>query len=288
MDSAQSRVLVLDESLRGNVIAVGGFIVTADRMTDVVTAWRALKRDVFEIDPSLELKYTMVDRHPARIALDAAGWNQARRVPAMLNAVAAMDVAVLVDVLVDVRTDVRVDQLYLDALGWCVRRAANHVGTDVDGPHWVIADMPPQAGELDAEGVSDRLRELHAHVGTAAFDHYQRLYHQPQPLGPGREGPPLRELGFAPTLLAAHARHADLLQVADVVVGTVRDLVSRCVADADARGRLPMASWREENFRIIGGRLRRGPRVIGYGFDVFPPDGPGVPAIRDRVERLCW
>jgi hypothetical protein len=257
VDSSRSRVLVLDESLRRNVIAVGGYIVTADRLTELVRAWRALKRDVFGIDPRAELKYTLDERHPTRALLDAAGWTQARRVPVMLETIAAMDVLVLVDVLVDLREDERPDQFYLDALGWCVRRAANEVDGDTDGPHWVIADMPPQAGELDAERVSDRLRAMHEHVGTAAFDHYQRLYLEQQPLGWGR-GQPLRELGFAPTLLAAHARHSDLIQVADVVVGTVRDFVSRCVAGADRLGRLPAEGWREENLRIIAGRFRRG------------------------------
>jgi hypothetical protein len=289
MDASRSRVLVLDESLRGNVIAVGGYITTAYRLTPIVRAWRALKREVFGIDPRMELKYTMDDRHATRVALDAAGWNHARRVPAMLDVVAAMDIIIVVDVLVDIRTGVRPDQFYLDALGWCVRREANDVGADVDGPHWAIVDMPPQSGELDAVGVSDRLRSMHQHVGTAAFDFYQRLFLEPQRFGWGQPaGRPLRDLGFAPTLVAAHARHSDLLQVADVVVGTVRDFVSRCIAGADPLGRLPAEGWREDNVRRIGSKFRRGAgRVCGYGFDAFPPEANGVPEIRARLETLC-
>jgi hypothetical protein len=288
VDSSRSRVLVLDESLRRNVIAVGGYIVAADRLPDVVHAWRALKSDVFGIDPRFELKYTMDEAHPARRHLDGAGWIQSQRVPAMLDAIAAMDLLLIVDVLVDVRTDVRPDQLYLDALGWCLRRAANEAGGDTEGPHWVIADMPPQAGELDAEGVSDRLRAMHEHVGTAAFDHYQRLYLEPQPLGWFRQGQPLREIGFAPTLLAAHARHSDLLQVADVVAGTARDFVSTCIAGVERVGQLQAEGYCEENVRRIGAKFRRGQgRVMGYGFGLFPPDGVGVPATRERFEGLC-
>jgi hypothetical protein len=76
-------VLVLDESLGANVIAVGGYIVMADRLTDVVRVWRTLKRDVFGLDPRAELKYTMEPQHPARPHerqrgyRDAGGWTAA-------------------------------------------------------------------------------------------------------------------------------------------------------------------------------------------------------------------
>ncbi len=130
---------------------------------------------------------------------------------------------------------------------------------------------------------------MHEHVGTAAFDHYQRLYLEPQDFGWGRPpGEPLRELGFAPTLVAAHARHSDLLQIADVVVGSVRDLVSTCISSVEAEETLPDEGYCDANVRRIGARFRRGyDRVLGYGFDVFPPDGTGVPAIRQRFEGLC-
>lgn len=292
MDSSRSRVLVLDESLRGNVIAVGGYVVTADRLGEIVETWRALKRETLGIDPTMELKYTMPDHHPTRRLLDGTSWNHSRRVPAMLDVIAGLDVRLLVDVLVDVRAEKRPEQWYLDGLGWCLRRQANEVDDDVDGPHWAIVDMPPQAGELDAAGVSERLREMHEHVGTAAFDHYQRLYLEPEDFGWGRVAQPLRAFGFAPTLVAAHARHCDLLQIADIVVGSASDFVSNCIRAVNAGmliGSLPAEGWREENMRRIGPKFRRGPaQVCGYGFDVFPPHATGVAEVRERFEALCW
>jgi hypothetical protein len=294
VDSSRSRVLVLDESLRRNVIAVAGYVATANRLVEIADSWRSLKSETFGVDPSLELKYTIEKGHSSRGPLDAAGWTQAERVPAMLDRIAGMGVLVLADVLVDVRLDIRPEQLYLDGLKWCLRRVANEVGSDTDGPHWAIVDMPPQAGELDAEGVSDRLRRLHEHVGTAAFDLYRRLWLQPEGFGPagfgflGTQGPPLRDLGFAPTLVAAHARHSDLLQIADVVAGCVRDFVSRCIEGAQERDELPPPGYPEDNIERIGRSFRRGyRRVCGYGFDVFPPGAPARDAIRQRLEDVC-
>jgi hypothetical protein len=293
MDSSRSRVLVLDESRHGNVLAVGGYVATADRLIEIADSWRSLKSETFGVDPELELKYTMEESHLSRAPLDDAGWNHARRVPAMLNRIAELGVLVLADVLVDVRPEIRPEQQYLDGLKWCLRRAAHEVGYDTDGPHWAIVDMPLQAGELDAEGVSVRLRRMHEHRGTAAFDLYEDLWSRRESFGPGGFeflgpwAPPLRELGFAPTLVAAHARHADVLQIADVLVGCLRDFVSRCVEEAHEKGRLPPHGYQEENLRRIAPSLRRGARVCGYGFDVFPPSAPGREEVRQRVEEIC-
>jgi hypothetical protein len=236
----------------------------------------------------------MEKSHPSRAPLDTAGWIQSQRVPVMLDRIAELGVLVLADVLVDIRPEIQPEQLYLDGLKWCLRRVANEVGRDTDGPHWAIVDMPPQAGELDAEGVSSRLRRMHEHVGTAAFDLYGRLWLQPEGFGPGGfeflgpQARPLRELGFMPTLVAAHARHSDLLQIADVVVGCLRDFVCRCVEGADETDRLPPTGYQEANLGRIGGSFRRGDqRVCGYGFDVFPPSAPAREAIRQRVEEIC-
>lgn len=289
VDSSKSRVLVLDESLRGNVIVVGGYITTADLLQTQADTWQHLKTEVFGLAPDSELKYTLDKDHPSRPVLDRAGWNQARRVPAMLECIGEMDVLVLADALVDIPDEVRPEQFYLDALSWCLRRTANEVSEDIEGPHWAVADMPPQAGELDAGGVSNRLRELHRNVGTAAFDRYQELYREPEEFGEGwAPGTPLRQLGFAPTLHAAHARHADHLQIADAIVGCIRDFVYYNFAEAGPDGILPAPGYQEANLRMLGPRFRRGPkRVVGFGFDVFPPDAPPSLPLRKRVDEIC-
>jgi hypothetical protein len=43
--------------------------------------------DTFPIDPGLELKYAIPRGHPCREPIDKAGWSQAERVPAMLDAI---------------------------------------------------------------------------------------------------------------------------------------------------------------------------------------------------------
>jgi hypothetical protein len=120
-----------------------------------------------------------------------------------------------------------VKDLYVHALGWCIRRAANHVQFDLGGPagpHTVLVDMPNPARGVVPQDQTGLLRTLKDSLGTAAFALYQDRYLNPAVFPSGAVGSPLVELRFRPELHASHARHSDLLQIADLVAGCVREL----------------------------------------------------------------
>jgi hypothetical protein len=90
-------------------------------------------------------------------------------------------------------------------------------------------------------------------------------------------------LGFQPELHAAHAKHSDLLQVADLVAGCVSDLCAFRLQHGPA----DVSTWRENHFQLIAGQFRRHANggVIGFGLDAFDPDGAD-PELREYLESL--
>lgn len=282
-----SFVLHLDESIPDDarLIVTAGFITSAERLVEIADVWREFKRDRFGIDPALELKYSLSESHPARDPLDESGWTQAARVPAMLETIRDLDVVLIADVVHPVVEELDVRALYLDGFGWCVRRHMNHVGYEA-GPHWVVTDYPPRPSDTPA--MSERLQELYRFVGTAPFDHYERLYWEPEVLASGGEMPALRHRGFAPGLVAGHARHSELLQIADVIAGCIRDFTHYNLMNAGPNGELPQPTWRDENLAIIAPCFRHAPggSVRGWGFDVFPDSHPAREALLARLDEM--
>lgn len=283
-------VLVLDESQRGDVLAIGGFLAPARELSRLVDEWRELKQEQLGIDPSSEVKFTMPEEHPTRQVLDGRGITRKDLCPILLQGVRDMGILLLADVVFPVLDNLLPWALYVDALKWCIRRFANHVEMDVrgsaEGPHWVLVDMPPSPGEIDQ--MPPRLQDLYKYRGTAPFDGYQRLYWEPEDFGSGRRGTPLRDLDFGPTLVAAHARHSDLLQIADAVAGCVAEFCEYNLRKLGASGQLPSPTYREKNLAVIAGAFRRGPKgVKGYGFDFFPEAYLGQRSIVERLEELA-
>lgn len=281
----------IDESYRepdGQVIVVGGFFASAQDAQNISDTWRDLKEKIFGVDPALELKYTISPAHPARGPLDEAGWPQARRVPKMLEAISAMNIVMLTDAVRPLTRDMNFKPMYLEGFEWVLDRLSKDAEPPqgVEGKHMVIIDMPPQLGDNDLANVSHRIKERHEYKASASFDRYLYRYANPPDYGKGLQ--PLRDVDFHPELLASHAKHSDLLQVADVVVGTTRDFVDWHLNNAVPGGKLQMPGpadrWRETNFQIIAPKLRRSPsgQVRGYGFDIFPRNSNEIPA-RDAV-----
>lgn len=283
-----SFVCHLDESVPddASLIAIAGFMSDAARLQELAERWRVLRTEVFQIDPEAELKYTLHENHPTRNALDENGWNQAERVPAMLKAVRDLDLTIIGDVVHPVKDGLSPRALYLDGFSWCIRRHMNDVGY-AQGPHWVVIDYPPEPGDL--EGASNRIKELYASVGTAAFDRYKKLYWEDEEMAGGDPAAALRERGFIPELVAAHAKHSDLLQIADVIAGCFRDFTQYNLVNSADDGELPQPTWRDDNLAIIAPDIRRSPTgsVKGWGFDLFPDDHPARNPIVERVDELA-
>jgi hypothetical protein len=239
-----------------------------------------------------ELKYAIDDDHPSRARLDAAGWSRDKRLPFLLEWIATQPVILVADTVHDWRDGdtAQVKDLYVHALGWCIRRAANHVEIDLGGPagpHTVLVDMPNPALGIDLQDQTGLLRTLEDSPGKAAFKLYQDRYLNPESFPSGGVGSPLVELGFQSELHASHARHSDLLQIADLVAGCVRELFGRYLSSSVDEGSTFQGGWREENFLRIAGAFRRNAQgeVLRNGLDVFSPEHP-VPGLGDYLRTL--
>jgi hypothetical protein len=95
-------------------------------------------------------------------------------------------------------------------------------------------------------------------------------------------------LGFHSELRASHARHSDLLQIADVVAGCVNDFCEFNLQAYSNVGALPSPDYQESNLLLIAERFRmsREGVVTGYGFDVFPDDDAAAELLLRHVEGL--
>lgn len=270
------------------MLTVGGFIARVDDLVEIESSWRALKTDQFGIASDDELKFTFPEGHPTRATLDEAGYSHQYRVPWMLHTIGQMQLEMLANTQVDYRRNAAPRDSYLDSLKWCVRRFANHVPKG-SGTHWVLVDMPSPPAAMEERELSDRLRDLHERLGTAPFDVYRRLYFEEENFGAGRQpGRPLRELGFALTVVAAHAKHSDILQIADAIAGCVREFCVFNLKNATAMGELPEPDYQEANLSRLAPKFRRDylGRVLGIGFDIFPPRHPACAAIKQRFVDL--
>jgi hypothetical protein len=282
---------LLDESWTGKVITVGGFLAADDDLLALAQGWREMKIQM-SLTAQDELKYAIDDDHPSRPRLDAAGWLRAERLPVLLEWVATQPVLLIADTVHDWRDGdtAQVQHLYVHALGWCIRRAANHVQFDLggpDGPHTVLVDMPNPAHGIVPEDQTGLLRTLKDSLGTAAFALYQDRYLNPESFPSGATGSPLVELGFRPELHASHARHSDLLQIADLVAGSVRELSAWYLNSGVDEGGAFQGGWREENFLRIADAFRSNAQgeVLRIGLDVFSPEHPAT-GLSDYLERL--
>ncbi len=290
-DGRSPLTVVLDESWTGKVITVGGFLAADDDLLALAQGWRELKVRM-ELTAQDELKYAIDDDHPSRQRLDAAGWRRAERLPVLLEWAATQPVLLIADTVHDWRDGdtAQVKDLYVHVLGWCIRRAANHVEFDLGdraGPHTVLVDMPNPVHGVVTQDQTGLLRTLRDSLATAAFALYQDRYLNPESFPSGATGSPLVELGFRPELHASHARHSDLLQIADLVAGCVRELCAGYLNSGVDEGDAFQGRWREENFLRIAGAFRSNARgeVLRNGLDVFSPEHPAT-GLSDYLERL--
>lgn len=64
-------------------------------------------------------------------------------------------------------------------------------------------------------------------------------------------------------LAGAHAKHSDLLQIADVVAGCVAEFCEYNFGGSSAWGKLPERAYPDDDLGIIASSFRRGARTRG-------------------------
>lgn len=219
----------VDESERGNILAVGGILVAVDEVPGIVEGWHSVKTRL-GLDPSAEIKWNLRQGHPTRSALEG-GHRTTKELSQMAIEFIAQQSALIsiVAVMFDTRNlswwrkwwgGASARDFYCEGLKYLLQRVAEECV--VQKPTWcmVVCDKPELGRKPFAYG-SIRRGPL------AAEEAYQDWYKNGVGAGPGgRYEGPLSELRFYPSLLTAHAKFHDMLQIADVVVGVTRDWVA--------------------------------------------------------------
>ena len=295
-------ILHIDESIKEPFIGVGGFICKTADIPVIENRWAAVKNEM-GLTATDELKWSMGQNHPTRIALSSTKWTQqAERAPAMAKAISEMPLIALCDVLMDKRKGINRGQVdfYRHALTWLLGRFARFLKDEAspDGPHFVVADQPPVTQNLSKKSP---LQDDPAYMWVArrhriAFDVYTDAYQVGFPRyydGP----PPMAQLGLYPSLLVSHADVNPLLQIADILVGATVQCIAENLTGYTVTNRqgsfrplIPQIVMNDQYgdtcMPILLPKYKgfSEGRAIPYGLVVFPSTTPGWKELREKIE----
>lgn len=219
----------VDESEKGNILAVGGILLAADEVPRIVEGWRGVKTQI-GLDPADEIKWNLPQGHPTRSALEARGRTTKELSEAAIEFIAQQSaLTCAVAVMFDMRNlswwrelwkRASARDFYCEGLKYLLQRVAEECVEQNEAWGMVICDKPELGGK------SFIYRSIRR--GPLAVEEaYRDWYKNGVGAGPGgRYEGPLSGLRFYPSLLTAYAKFHDMLQIADVVVGVTRDWVA--------------------------------------------------------------
>lgn len=221
----------VDESEKGNMLAVGGIIVPVDEIPSIVKEWRSMKEKI-GLEPYAEIKWTLPPDHPTRSALGHKGLKPKYLLEKAIDFIASqLAVKCAVAVMWDIRNldkwkqqrkDASVRDFYCAGLKMALQRVAEECAEDNKKLCLVVCDEPG----LGKTSFSNRSIKR----GSQALEEsFKEWYENGVGLGPGGQHHfgSLRELFFQPSPWRAHAKFHDMLQIADVIVGITRDWVAK-------------------------------------------------------------
>lgn len=286
-DTVASYLMHLDESLRGNLLSVGGFICDYSDLASIEAGWMDMRRGM-GLEDTEPLKWNYGSTSTVRRRIEADGWTNIERRAAMIEVIRDVPVTLMADVLYDDRGGRRPAlDFYRHALDWLVLRFRNYV-TDIrprpPGPHYVVLDKPSPAPAARPGFDDPQFRWLQQRE-QIWYLHYQNRYWNGFAFA-GRSVPPLRTVGFYPSVVVAHAKFNPLLEIADAVAGLALDFVEYNLRDND--GDLPHVGWQDENLIRVARCFRAHPsgNIYRWGFMVCPDRVPAEAAIAGWVRRL--
>ena len=291
-EASTSLVLVVDDSYRGDLATVGGFIVERHRVLEITRSWHALKRSM-GLRSTDELKFNLTSKDSVRAKLDNSGWTVKERQPHILECIAGMNLTLVADVVHAVKPGLDPQAVWLDAFAWLLRWFANEIEIDhqrVAGPHEVWIDNSP-APPKKLDSASARIQQMFADRENAAHRLYFDLWHHPQQFSRST-ATPLRDLGFVDSLHQKPSSCSDLVQIADFVAGCVRSFTHYNLEQGNGMplDQLPEPGHPDRNMQILGPFFRRNRatgQVLRYGIDLFPPSHPRLNMFKVWVETAC-
>src|SRR4051812_18324137 len=97
-----SYLMHLDESLRGHLLSVGGFICEYGDVAAIESAWMEMRREM-GLDDTEPLKWNYGSTSTVRRRIEGAGWTNIERRGAMIDVIRDVPVTLMADVLYDDR-----------------------------------------------------------------------------------------------------------------------------------------------------------------------------------------
>lgn len=261
--------LWVDESEKGEILAVGGVLVKWDSTVAIVQQWREMKQSL-GLEPDDEVKWSLPSEHPTRTRLKARGHTTRDLCEKTVECISSMDLYCVVALMFEQRQLARwkafwskasIRDFYCEGLKYVVQRAAEEVVETTATGCVVICDTPELGKRQFTQGSIRR-------GARAVEDAYKEWHRNGVGPGPGRlhHPGPLKEIGFHPSVLVADATHHDMLQLADVVVG----LTSNWIA---AVGSGKADPWLIERVKAVRARFRArhgSPQCWGDGLVLWP------------------
>ena len=288
---SDSYYLHLDESYRGKLIAVGGFICAAEDLRAVEEAWIEMREEM-GLEEDEPLKWNLSQSSAVRKKLDAAGCDNRARRRAMIEVIREAPITLLADVIYDERESKRPPlDYYKEALDWLLLRFRNYV-TDLPvrppGPQMVVLDQPSPAPP--ARPTEDPRFSWLVERETIWYRVYQRAYEDGWRFPWARHDKvhSLRRAGFYPSVVISHAKFNPLLEIADAVAGLSLDFAYYNINKAKG-GTLPDMDWQDEQFMKVARKFRArwNGDILSYGFAVFPSTTPAFASFTGWVTTLC-
>lgn len=282
-------VMHLDESLRGQLISVGGFICAQDHLPEVSRSWRGLRESIglAEDEP---FKWNYGQTSITRRRLEEEGWGLRERRAVVIEFLREAPVTLMADVLYDDRGQNRGPlDFYRFALDWLALRFRYYV-TELrpipTGPHYVVLDKPSPAPPARPPYNDPRFDWLRNRE-QIWYVHYCEK-HRHGFTFPGGSVRALREDGFYPSVLVSHAKYNVLLEIADAIAGLALDFTHYNMRNANGE-ELPHVGWQDEQMIRLAGRFRcdSAGNIYRFGFMVFPDRTPAAQSIERWVSHFC-
>jgi len=274
-----SYYLHVDESIRGNVIAVGGYICAASDLDTVTRSWIEV-REQLGLDEEQSLKWNYGKSSAVRRSLEERGWDRRERRPIVLEAIREAPITLLADVIYDDRGLRRTPiDFYTDALDWLLLRFRNFL-TDMSptppGPHVVVLDQPSPAPP--ARWLENRETLWYHRYRRAWLDGWSFSFR-------GNRVRPMRKDGFFPSVVISHAKFNPLLEIADAVAGLTMDFAHHNLQE---EGMPEEVSWEDDQLIRVARKFRSDStgNILNHGFGLFPRTAPAFEDLRKWVTVL--
>lgn len=271
VDESFNDDLNLSNGTRG-ILTVGGILLCAEKVSEIVKKWRDLKRDM-GLPEDAELKYNLPKDSPTRKILEKQGISPFALTNKGLDFLVQMQssITAIVAIMVDRRRradrgpETNVLQFYCEGLRFCLQRVAEEAQLLNVSSVFVISDTPPSLGKGDPVYYNSIC--YGRNVVQEAYKHWYKAGVGGGPRNRNGAGI-LKDLGFSSSILYTNATYEDVLQVADLSVSGVGKWIKEVL-----RGHIPRQHIEQvRRFASIFRKRHGKPGFWGDGLVLWPPD----------------